>query len=288
MRTLLDITGEDHDDLSLESFFADYQSNVLFGFSPVAFSKMSKPSRFAGYVAAAGNNVSNVFEDIAARWGFQVTGNIKNLYRTAEKLPYMSWLNYDFYKPQGMNVGYVEYIKALLSTLNSISPLVTTELKKLQQYANHCLGDPRQLLKIDRRLDALDVNPMELRQPLDKVMNRDDPRNRCKVDALVGNNRAWSEVETLFASLTKAFDKLNPNRVLSESTELANTILELADEVKRLGDVDSIVGTENYRELVKRVEILAWLVDTVGVMGYLIQALETSLLHNLDMMDEVV
>lgn len=288
MKTLLEINGEEQSGHSMEDFLTTgvFQENMLFNLNPITLGFRMHPAKMAARINQEAKSILRPFQALKENWGFQVSGDVSSLHRYANTKNFTDWLYLEFYKPAGLQVELVPYLKALLASVKQYDGLRKDVLDPMTRYVNRCIGEPTYLLKVDRAMDGLVLDPSDYGTKLEGMIDRDDSRHRCKVDDLVRNNAEWTDVQNLYNELLKAFKRLDATKVLQDSERLAMAVIELAEQVEKLGDVDSIVGSANYKALIKKVEIIAYAVDGVGVLGYLIQQLETALRHNADLMKD--
>lgn len=287
LKTLLTIReGYEKDGVSVEDFDYGYVPNMLFQLSPIALEFRHHPSKIANFISRLSDRITTPFETIAIRWGFQIEGKVGNLHKLANNKQFADWLVLDFYKPQGLQTNLLTYMEGLKDAVELLEGLDKDYIEPLRKYTRSCIGNTKNLTTSNIKLLDMEIDPLAYRKPFEKLVDRTDNRSTCKVDDLVTNNKEWFAVEKEFLSLTSKFKDIKATEILNRSSELARDLVKLSEAVEQMGETESIVGSANFKHLILQIEALAFVVDTVGVVGYLIQQLETSLQLNVNLMLE--
>lgn len=285
LKTLMAYEEEQSDGHSMEMYsLEEYKPNSLFKLSPIANTMKSSYGKVATIVSNLEERILGPFQTIKSNWGFQIGGDLRNLDKVANNNTYVDWLRYEFHKPQGMTSSYVAHQRAMIEVLKLLGNVDKDYIRPLMKHTNRFIGNPNDLTKVSKTFTDIDIEPTQYREPLTKTVNRDDVRTVTSIEDLVKNNQEWRTVQENYTIIIELYKQLKPEDILDDSERLAKSVMELTAELKRLEDKNDIVATANYKHLIKQLEALAFVVDTVGVMGYLIQQLETALYHNYDMM----
>jgi hypothetical protein len=243
----------------------------------------ANPSRFPTLVEAIKVHATKPFEAVSSIVVGLVTP--RDFTDTIGKVKYTSLMDTHLIRPEGMVGNYVTTIDALEKLGKDLVNIEKRLLDPVTKWLGTLINDPKQLEKLSIS-DAGELIDIELHEKaMASVFSDSDGGASVKYSELVTHNGEWRDVVIRSTKLMEEFNKLD----LTDIKTKVMDITELADILaKRFSNDGYKVSGKVLGALSSHIYHVAREVELLGIYGYRVKVVNSSLDANVKRLEEIV